>query len=355
MNSLTMKKKIRTVTFDLGHPAHFHYFKDSIRALQAQGINVFVTVRNKKVILELAQSLSVDIFKRPKGRESLFGKLLALVVIDFWMILKYLRFRPDLAIGFGNPYVAHASWLTGCKSLILDDTDSARLSHTLYKNFANYIFTPSCFTKNLGKNHRVFQGYMEQNYIQPSRNITVSSPPKCFVRLVDWKANHDIGLEHMSMTDHYELMNFLQERFAVTLYSDVCYPEFEHLEYAGKAIDLHSILSDFDLFIGESATMAMEFHLSGVPCIFCDELSRSYTLDVQQKMPLGFYNIRQDFLSNILKIVDNDISNLALIKASVLEHVLDSRSSQSVKEITGAVIGDLNGDDLLLEDFPNAK
>lgn len=351
MNSLTMKEKIKTVTFDFGHPAHFHYFKSTIRDLQSQGINVFVTVRNKKVIIELTQSLSVKTFVRPKGFDSLLGKLFALLLIDAWMIFKYIRFRPDLAIGFGNPYVAHASWLTGCKSLIFDDTDSAHLSHALYKNVTNYIFTPSCFTKNLGNNHRVFQGYMEQNYIQFETRKSKSNPPKCFVRLVDWKAHHDIGLKHMSRIDHYELLKFLQERFLVTLYSDVNYPEFEQLKYSGKPIDLHATLSDYDLFIGESATMAMEFHLSGVPCVFCDELSRSYTLDVQKKLPTGFFNIRENYLSNILNVLDKELSNLDMIQDSVQEHLLKNQNFQSVKEITKSVIADMNGEGLSLENF----
>lgn len=346
-----MINKVKTVAFDFGHPAHFHYFKSTILDLQSQGIDVFVTVRNKKVIVELAQSLSVKTFVRPQGLNSLLGKLFALLVIDIYMIFKYIRFRPDLAIGFGNPYVAHASWLIRCKSLIFDDTDSANLSHALYKNISSYIFTPACFSKNLGKNHRVFRGYMEHNYIHLEENKPQENSPRCFVRLVDWKAHHDVGLKHMSSADHYELLNFLQERYSVTLYSDVRYSEFVHLEYSGKPIDLHATLSDYDLFIGESATMAMEFHLSGVPCIFCDELSRSYTMDVQKKMQIGFYNIRENFLANIMKLLDVELSDLKVIKSSVQNYLLKNPDSQSVKEITKAVMADMNGEDLLLKNF----
>jgi uncharacterized protein len=54
----------------LGHPAHFHLFKNTIKSLEIKGHNVSVLIKKKDILEELLQRCGMD-YKNilPEGRK----------------------------------------------------------------------------------------------------------------------------------------------------------------------------------------------------------------------------------------------------------------------------------------------
>ena len=48
------------VLFDMGHPAHVHFFKNTIKNLKRDGHQVKITARNKEVTLALLKAYGLD-------------------------------------------------------------------------------------------------------------------------------------------------------------------------------------------------------------------------------------------------------------------------------------------------------
>ena len=66
------------ILFDLGHPAHVHYFKNLIKLLEQNGNQVLIIARQKDVTHNLLKHYNIPFISRGKGAKSLSGKLLYL-------------------------------------------------------------------------------------------------------------------------------------------------------------------------------------------------------------------------------------------------------------------------------------
>ena len=62
------------ILFDLGHPAHVHYFKFLIRLLEKNGNQVLIVARGKDVTHRLLKNYGIPYLSRGKGSKSLLGK-----------------------------------------------------------------------------------------------------------------------------------------------------------------------------------------------------------------------------------------------------------------------------------------
>ncbi|MBT4513007.1 MAG: DUF354 domain-containing protein [Chloroflexi bacterium] len=54
---------------DIGHPAHVHFFKNAIWALQSRGHNVLITARKKEIALDLLDAYGFDYALSERRRE----------------------------------------------------------------------------------------------------------------------------------------------------------------------------------------------------------------------------------------------------------------------------------------------
>jgi Uncharacterized protein conserved in archaea len=66
---MSEKKKI---LFYMGHPAHFHLFKNLIRMLKENGHSVAILIKTKDVLEQLLQSAGWEYVNiNPKGRKDI--------------------------------------------------------------------------------------------------------------------------------------------------------------------------------------------------------------------------------------------------------------------------------------------
>lgn len=266
------------ILIDIGHPAHVHYFRNFIREMEKRGHEFLIIAKDRGVTHYLLDFYKIRYIKRPDYPASIFLKLLKIPLTDLFVLRKSLKFRPDLLLGFSGTHIAHAGWLLKIPSIVIDDTDHAKLAHASYKRFASVIITPKYFRKNFGAKHIRFKGstellYLHPNYYTPNDDVfnflgIEKSQPYILVRFVKWKSSHDIGQKGLDLNVKINAVKKLSETHKVFISSESELPE----EIAGFQIKIppekmHDVLYFADLFWGESGTMATEAAFLGTPAI----------------------------------------------------------------------------------------
>ncbi len=335
-----IKVKIMRILIDIGHPAHVHYFKNFIKIMEQKGNKFLITARDKEMTHYLLQTYKIDYFNRGKGSNSIFGKLKYLPK-GVLAILKYSRkFKPDIFLSFSSPYAAQASLIMNKPHIAFDDTEHAKFSRLLYRPFTNIILSPSCFKTNLGKKQVRFNSYMELCYLhknyyranfQIKKILGLKDDEKYVVlRFVAWQGNHDIG--HKGISDNFKV-KIVEEfsRYAkVFITSESKLPEkIKKYELNLPFEKIHDVLASANLFFGESATMASESAVLGIPAIYIDDVGRGYTDEQELKYGLVFnfsesYEDQKKALSKGIDILRNyDSSNWKGLGQKLIREKID--------------------------------
>src|SRR3990172_7698608 len=105
------------ILFDIGHPAHVHFFRNPIRLLKEKGHTVLVTSRDKEVAHQLLDSLSIPHISLSSQTDgSVAGLFRELLVRDYRLYRQVRKFRPDIMAAIGGIFIAHVGAGTGIPS-----------------------------------------------------------------------------------------------------------------------------------------------------------------------------------------------------------------------------------------------
>ncbi len=287
------------VLIDIGHPAHVHFFHQPIQQLQAEGHEVIITSRDKEFALELLDGLGLEHHSLSAlGKGGLFGLAKELVTRDLALLNVVRKTKPDVMAAIGGVFIAHVGKLTGIPSLVFYDTENATLQNAITYPLASAVIVPDCYHGWLPKKrHLRYLGYHELSYLHPDyftpdRKIAVDNGLSeegrtFFLRLVSWQANHDVGESGWSEVRLKKLINKLKPLGRVLISSEApLSPEMDQYRYQGSINQVHHVMAFSALFIGESATMASECAVLGVPAIYAAETGRGYTTEQEQKFGL---------------------------------------------------------------------
>jgi hypothetical protein len=287
------------VLFDIGHPAHVHFFKHPILQLAEKGHDICVTSRDKEVAHQLLDGLGIrHISLTAQSDGSVTALLRELLVRDYRLYRQVRRFKPDIMAAIGGIFIAHAGLLARVPSLVFYDTENARLQNALTYPFASRVIVPRCYATWVPRKKCLrYAGYHELSYLHPGyftpdRDIALRSGlspdgATYLVRLVSWKASHDLdenGWDHALL---YDVVTQLGQSGKVIISSEKELPEvFKAYLYRGDPADLHHVMAFCRGYIGESATMASECAVLGVPAVYAAETGRGYTDEQEQKYGL---------------------------------------------------------------------
>ena len=137
----------------------------------------------------------------------------------------------------------------------------------------------------------------EQNGFDPTRD-------NFFIRCVSWQASHDLGEQGWSESLLGDLVEWLAARGKVHISSEAPLLErFAAHAYQGKVSAVHHLMAHCRLFIGESATMASECAVLGVPAIYAAHTGRGYTDEQEQRYGL-VTNLRQFDLDRLRRTIE---------------------------------------------------
>jgi predicted glycosyltransferase len=276
------------VLIDIGHPAHVHFFRRPIAMLQDKGHDILVTSRHKEIACDLLEAYGIEhiALSREGGKAGLLGEL---VVRDVRLARVAKKWRPDVMAAIGGIFIAHAGAATRVPSLVFYDTENAKLQNLLTYPLATRVIVPRCYTGWTPKARTIrYPGYHELSYLRPphfsaQRDIALVNGvavdrPTYLVRLVAWKANHDIGERGLSHDAVRTAVSRLASQGKVLISAESSLPEdLESFRYQGDPAMIHHVMAHCAGFFGESATMASECAVLGVPAVYAANTGRGYT------------------------------------------------------------------------------
>ena len=281
--------------FDICHPAHAHFFRNPIKQLIKQGHNVLVTSRDKEMAIELLDGFGLEHKALSSHRgKGLFSMARELIIRDYKLYGEARQFQPDVLAAIGGTFISHVGKLTGIPSIVFYDTENAGLQNAITYPFASLVVVPRCYNSWLPKNNLRYNGYHELSYLHPdyftpdkmiAEQNGVAAEGKTFLlRLVSWQANHDIGEQGWEPDLIHKIIKRLSTSGKVLISSEYILPDdLEKYRYRGDVKDIHHVMAFCSAVIGESATMASEAAVLGVPALYIAHTGRGYT-DEQEKL-----------------------------------------------------------------------
>ncbi|MEM7393162.1 MAG: hypothetical protein AAF492_12525, partial [Verrucomicrobiota bacterium] len=200
---------------------------------------------------------------------------------------------------------AQVGKLIGKPALVFYDTENASLTNRLVYPLAHSVCTPDCYQGPVNGRHITYPGYHELAYLHPDRFTpdpdvlrsagVAPDEPFFLVRLVSWQASHDIGEQGLSDAFVNRLLELLSPRGRILISSEGALPEsLEPYRFTLNPKDMHHFIAFSRMLIGESATMASEAAVLGVPAFFISDTGRGYTDDQEEHFKLTFNYQRKD-------------------------------------------------------------
>jgi predicted glycosyltransferase len=252
--------------------------------MRKRGHEILITASEKDVSYKLLNGYGFEYVKIGSYGNSLVEKLLNIPILDYRMYSAVKKFKPDIFLGFGSIRGAHISKFLNKPCIAFDDTEHARWEHILYVPFTNFILTPVCFRKNLGKKQIRYNGYTELASLHPNRFIPnpdvlnelgiTENSPFIVIRFVSWDASHDLG-QH-GIRDRVGMVKALEKYGRVLITSEAALPpELQLNQIRVSPEKLHDLLYYATLYLGEGGTTASEAALLGTPSIFVSSLAGS--------------------------------------------------------------------------------
>ena len=267
--------------FYLGHPAHYHLFKNTIKGLLKNGHKIFILIKKKDILENLIKNSGFDYVNiQPKGRkDSRVGIALGLVQRNLRITFSCLKYKPDLLIGT-SVEIAQVGYLLKIPSVVLseDDFNIIPLFSKLGYPFASTVLSPiSCFNgkweyKSIKYNGFHKLAYLHPNQFTPDKKIVekyVDMSKSFFIlRFAKLTAHHDKGKTGITNEIANELISRLSKKGRVLISSErEIDSKLESYRLNIDPIDIHHLLYYADLYIGDSQSMAVESAILGTPGI----------------------------------------------------------------------------------------
>jgi len=274
------------ILIDIGHPAHVHLIRETLKELKINGHEIFVTVKDIPAAKKLLNNYGIDFLELGSKKDSLFGKGFSQLKYN-WRIFSIVRKR-DIDIGVGSSVtLAHVSRLTRMKSIILDDDDDE--VQPLFVKYAHpycdTLLSPESVKGKRKKKDTIFySGFHELAYLHPNRfepepaifdEVGLKQDEPFFImRFNVFKAHHDIGIRGLSLEQKLVLIKVLKNygKILITTEREI-EPELKKYQLKISPEKIHSLIYYATMLIGDSQTMTSEAAVLGTPAIKCNSFA----------------------------------------------------------------------------------
>lgn len=290
--------------FFLGHPAHFHLFRNTIDALISKGHKVFILIKKKDILEDLLKHSGHEYVNvLPDGRaDGKIGIAIGVIKKD-WELLRFcLKNKPDLMMGT-SAEIAHVGKFLGIPSMNFNE-DDAGIIKTFAKltyPFSTHVVSPiGCDNEQWNKKTIAYNGYHKLAYLHPNRfapDLNVvhkyfsTEKPYYLLRFAKLNAHHDAGIQGISTDIAQKVIDLLTKTGNVYITSErELEPQFEKYRLKINPLDIHHIMYYADIYLGDSQSMAVEAAMLGTPSIrFSDFSGRISVLEeLEHKYGLTF-------------------------------------------------------------------
>lgn len=282
----------------MGHPAHYHNFKNVATRLRSEGHDVLYVARGKDVLFDLLDGDDTEMVRLPARRPSGKAALALNLAHREWKLWRIVRrWKPDVMAGT-DPGITHVGKLTGIPAVVVNEDDSAAvpLMAKIAFPFATAILAPHCCDQSPYNHRKIgYTGYHELAYLHPD----VFTPDRTklpaplresasyfILRFASLHAHHDAGRGGIDDALAERIIAVLRPHGRVFITSER--PLGAALEPYRLPIDpkvIHHALAHARMFVGDSQTMTAEAAVLGVHAVrfndFVGELS--YLADLERR------------------------------------------------------------------------
>lgn len=308
------------VLFQLGHPAHFHLFKNTIADLQRDGHETFILIRKKDILEDLLKESGMPYINiLPSGKKSVFTLMLRLWRV-FWFTLTH---RVNILIG-STPEVAQVAWLLRRRSVVMAEDDASIVPQFIkvVKPFVdNYLSPVSCDNGPLESSTTHYEGFHKLAYLHPNRftpdPVVVDryfdhSKPYFLLRFAQLNAYHDVSANAHGINDEtaMKLIEILSPHGNIYITSErELSSDLEKYRLNINPLDIHHIMAFAALYIGDSQSMAVEAAMLGTPSIrfndFAGKIGVLEELEKKYQLTIGIPSSNPERLYNTVKEIIN--------------------------------------------------
>ena len=166
------QKENNRIAIYLGHPAHFHLFKNAANALMMNGREVTFLVKRKDILEQLVKNAGykyIIVRDAPRQKSDKVSLIGALLKMD-WRIMKFLwKYRPKVFIG---SYGFWTSLLYGCPFICCSEDDVnvvPRFAALAYPTASGILNPSSCSAGKWEKKVVHYPGFQKLAYLHPKR------------------------------------------------------------------------------------------------------------------------------------------------------------------------------------------
>ncbi len=288
----------------LGHPGHFHLYKNSINNWKSKEHQVIILIKKKDVLENLLQSAGFDYINiLKKGRkDSKIGMFWGMIQRTFQILKVCRKYKPDILTGtcVENSFVGKLLKIPVI-NLNEDDAAAVPLYVKLSYPWASVILAPKgcdCGeweTKAIKYDSYHELAYLHPNHFTPNKKVVEKyfsvEKPYFILRLVKLTAHHDNGIQGMNTVIVENIIQLLKPHGDIYITAErKLESQFEQYKIKIDPLDMHHIMAFAQIYIGDSQTMAAEAGVLGIPFIrFNDFVGRiGYLEELENHYQLGF-------------------------------------------------------------------
>ena len=294
---------MKRIAIFLGHPAHFHLFKNTAEALSKNGYEVLFLIKRKDIVEDLAKESGyqyVVVREKERTDSGKLGLIWSLVAMDCKVAKALRKFKPLLLAGTYTPFLSR--WI-GVPVISCNEDDAEvvpRFAKMSYP-YAKDILTPVvCDNGKWNEKSIKYASYHELAYLHPN-NFTPDkqivekyfSADKTYfiIRFAKLSAHHDSGIKGIDTEMAMRLVNILKPYGDIYITSErPLESQLEPYRIKIDPIDMHHVMAFASLYIGDSQTMAAEAGVLGVPFVrYNDFVGRiGYLNELENEYHLGY-------------------------------------------------------------------
>lgn len=297
------------ILVQLGHPAQFHFFKNSISNWIDSGHKVRVLIRSKDVLEELLQNSGFEYVNIEKKRlsPSLQKNILVFGLIRFYQLFfQQLRFLPNIVIS-PDPVLAKICKFFPASFIAVGEDDYfiiEKLANYLFPS-VNHIVAPKVCDYSPWQYKKIeFDGYMKLAYLHPNRFTPNLNRIKNFlhkknyviIRLVSLSAHHDVGIKGIDNEILDRIISIFEKRdFQIFISSEKVVDE-KYLKYQQNVpvVFMHDLLAYSSFLVCDSQSLAVEASMLGTPSVrfndFAGKISVLNELETKYQLTYGIHS-----------------------------------------------------------------
>lgn len=305
------------ILFHLGHPAHFHLFKNLIIKLRDSGCETPVLIKEKDVLKALLERSGIPYDNiLPEGKShGKFGLLKDLFRRGSRIIAYCRKKKPDLLVGTSAD-ISYVGKFLGIPAINVNEDDASVVPLIAWISYpwATEILSPdSCNNGRWEKKTKRYKGYHELAYLHPDHFVPdprvvskyIEPESRFFIlRFTSLVAHHDKGIRGISDSLARDLVNVLKDHGKILITSErKLGAEFERHRLPIDPVDMHHLLAYARLVIGDSQTISAEAGVLGTPYIrYNDFVGKiGYLKELEETYHLGF-GITPDHPEKLIKL-----------------------------------------------------